>query len=275
MDLGINGRRALIFGGSRGIGRAVAGALAVQKVASEATESSGVRAAGYRIDAWDEPSTAALVSRITDDFGAIDLLFGVTRRPALEDRNVLPPGGWQSQLDNGFLRFKAVTETLLPGMQDRGWGRILWMIPWPAAGTSVERQLYAVMSAALSAWVRSIAANLAKDNVTLNLLRPAPVSRTAGSGAPSSRDENLAGSGSIPVDTTLSSATLPQPRPSCSAIPAAEYAARPSGSAVAAPIDRTELRNSAPGRGAIPHSRRTHFSHAKTLTPTLSQRERE
>ena len=195
MDLGIKGRRALIFGGSKGVGRAVAGTLAAegahvvvcarkewaaQKVALEAAENSGIRAKGYRIDAWDEPSTITLIGHIVEDFGAIDILFGVARRPALEDGNVLPQGGWQPQLDKGFLRFKAATETLLPGMRERRWGRILWMIPWPTAGTSVERQLHSVMTASLSAWIESIAVDLAKDNVTVNLLRPAPVSRTAG-----------------------------------------------------------------------------------------------
>lgn len=193
MDLGIKGRRALIFGGSRSIGRAVVGALATegadvavcarkewaaQKVAAEAAENSGVRAAGYKINAWDETSTISLISHIIDDFGAMDILFGIAGRPALEDRHVLPPGGWRSEFDKGFLRFKAATETLLPCMRDRRWGRILWMIPWPTAITSTERQLYSVMRAAMSAWLESIAAGLAMDNVTVNLLRPAPLSRT-------------------------------------------------------------------------------------------------
>jgi len=219
MDLGIKGRRALVFGGSKGIGRAVAGALAAEgaevavcarkewaarKVASEAAENSGVRARGYGIDAWEEASTVTLVDRIVDDFGAIDILFGVARRPVLEDRNALPPGGWETQLDKGFLRFKAVTETLLPGMRERHWGRILWMIPWPAPGTSVERQLYSVMTAALSAWVESAATDLARDNVAMNLLRPAPVSRTAGTGAASTHHESRQGSAPTHVDTTLS-----------------------------------------------------------------------
>ena len=219
MDLGIKGRRALIFGGSKGIGRAVAGALAAegaelavcarkewaaQKVASEAAGNSGVRARGYGIDAWDEQSTVALISRIVEDFGPIDILFGVARRPALEDRNALPPSGWQAQLDRGFLRFKAATEALLPGMQERHWGRILWMIPWRAAGTSVERQLYSVMTAALSAWVESAATDLAKDNVTMNLLRPAPVSRTAGIGTASTHHEFRQGAAPAQADTTLS-----------------------------------------------------------------------
>ena len=219
MDLGIKSKRALIFGGSRGMGRAVAGALAAagadvavcarkewaaQKVAAEAAENGGARAKGYRIDAWDEPSTVTLINRIVDDFGAIDILFGVARRPALEDRNVLPPGVWQTQLDKGFLRFKAVTETLLPGMQDRQWGRILWMIPWRTAGTSVERQLHSVMTAALSAWIGSIATDLAEDNVAVNLLKPTPVSRTAGANASSRHDKSHQGSMYSRTDKILS-----------------------------------------------------------------------
>ncbi len=192
MDLGIRGRRALILGGSRGIGRAVVDALAAEgaevavcarkewaakRVASEAAQRRGVRAAGYRIDAWDEESAIALVNRITGDFGAVDLLFGVARRPALEDRQQL---SWKERLDGGFLRFKATTETLLPGMRDRRWGRVLWMVPWPVRGTGAERQLHSVTGAALSAWLEVVAAEAAEDNVALNVLKPAPVSRTAG-----------------------------------------------------------------------------------------------
>ena len=89
---------------------------AAQKVASEATETSGVRATGYRINAWDEPSTVNLVKGIVDDFGAVNMLFGVARRSVLEDRNALSPSEWHTQLDQGFLRFKAVTEALLPSV---------------------------------------------------------------------------------------------------------------------------------------------------------------
>ncbi len=192
MDLGIRGRRALILGGSRGIGRAVAGVLAAEgaevavcarkewaakRVASDAAQACGVRTAGYRIDAWDEDSAVALVNRITGDFGAIDLLFGVARRPVLEDRQRL---SWKERLDDGFLRFRATTETLLLGMRDRRWGRVLWMVPWAVRGTSVERQLHSVTGAALSAWLEAVAAELAEDNVAMNVLKPAPVSRTAG-----------------------------------------------------------------------------------------------
>ena len=221
MDLRISGKRALVFGGSRGVGRAVARALAAngvdvavcarkewaaRKVAAEAAENSGVRAIGYKMDAWDAQSTVSLINRIVDDFGVIDILFGIARRPALEDGNVLSPDCWHSQLDSGFLRFKAVSETLTAGMQDRQWGRILWMIPWWNAGTSIERQLHSVMAAALSAWLQSIAANLAEDNVIVNVLRPPRMSKTTETGAAFSPRYGRSRRGSMPAtaDGTLS-----------------------------------------------------------------------
>lgn len=201
MDLGIRGRRALVFGGSRGVGRAVAGALAAegahlavcarkgwaaQRVASENVERSGVNAAGYRIEGWDAPSTVALVSRITEDFGDIDLLFGVARSPAPGEGRA---PSWETRLGNGFLGFRAATETLVHGMQRRGWGRVLWMIPWAAPETDAERQAHCVAGAALSAWLRSVAAGVAGDNVTLNVLLPAQAAGPRGSDARRSRGE--------------------------------------------------------------------------------------
>ena len=188
MELGIEGRCALVFGGSRGVGRAVAGALAAEgahvavcarkewaarRVAAEAAAGGGVRTAGYPLDAWDEPSATALVDRVLAEFGPIDILFGIARRPKLEPGRAL---SWKTQLDNGFLRFKAATEALLPLMRRRRWGRVLWMIPWPVSANGVERRLWSVTGAALSAWLESTAADAAGDNVTLNVLKPASLS---------------------------------------------------------------------------------------------------
>lgn len=65
-------------------------------MASEAVATSDIKAAGYGIDAWDEPSTLDLVSRVMDDFGSIDILFGIARRSWLQDRSELPTSEWQS-----------------------------------------------------------------------------------------------------------------------------------------------------------------------------------
>lgn len=204
MDLGIRGRNALVFGGSRGIGRAVAGVLAseganvavcarkewaARRVAAEAAEQ-GVKALGYPLEAWDEASAGAQVERVAHDFGAIDILFGIVRH-TLHDDGRSNPGAprWSARLDDGFLRFRALTEALLPGMRARRWGRVLWMVPWPETRDSAEGSVRAVTGAALAAWLHSVAVEAARDNVTLNVLKPPPFWRrvaATGRGRPES-----------------------------------------------------------------------------------------
>ena len=187
MDLGIKGRSALIWGGSRGVGRAVSGALAAEgasiavcarkrwaaeQVARETAEDHGVRAVGYGIGDQDERSAAKLAGRIASDFGGMDLLFGICRRPRLEERDGLSSDAWAAQFESGFLRLKTLTELLLPGMCERRWGRILWMIPSDGAATKLERQVHLLMSGLLANWLKSTANEVSRYNVVLNVLTP-------------------------------------------------------------------------------------------------------
>lgn len=199
MDLGIKGRSALIWGGSRGVGRAVSAALAAagadiavcarkrraaEQVAREAAEDHGVRAVGYGIGDPDEQSTVELVGRIASDFGGMDLLFGICRRPWLEERDGLSSDAWVAQFESGFLRLKTLTELLLTGMCERRWGRILWMIPSDGAATKLEGQVHLLMSGLLSAWLKSTAEDVSEHNVTLNVLMPGAISKVGANASP-------------------------------------------------------------------------------------------
>ena len=192
MDLGLKDRSALIWGGSRGVGRAVSAALAAEganvavcarkhraaeQVAREAVEDHGVRAAGYGIGAPDEQSMVELVGHIARDFGGMDLLFGICRRPWLEERDGLSSDAWVAQLESGFLRLKTLTELILPGMCERRWGRILWMIPSDGAATKLEGQVHLLLSGLLATWLKSTAKEVSEYNVTLNVLRPGAIAR--------------------------------------------------------------------------------------------------
>ena len=153
-------------------------------VAREAAEDHGVRAVGYGIGDPDEQSTVELVGRIAADFGDMDLLFGICRRPWLEARDGLSSDAWVAQFESGFLRLKTLTELLLPGMCERRWGRILWMIPSEGAATKLERQVHQLMSGLLSTWLKSTAEEASEHNVALNVLTPGAISRVGTTASP-------------------------------------------------------------------------------------------
>lgn len=119
MDIGIKGKRALVWGGSRGVGRAVAKALAsegadvavcarkqwaAEHVAREVAEISGVKSFGYGIDGTDEHSAVAPVLRAMEAFGGLDIFFGISRRPELGEDRELTSEDWMLQFESGFLR---------------------------------------------------------------------------------------------------------------------------------------------------------------------------
>ena len=111
-----------------------------------------------------------LAERIAAEFGGVDLLFGIQRRPKLEERRGLSADAWAAQFESGFLRLKSLTETLLTDMRERRWGRVLWMVPSGGPATELERQVHRLVSGLLSGWLKSIAGELYDCNVTLNVL---------------------------------------------------------------------------------------------------------
>jgi NAD(P)-dependent dehydrogenase (short-subunit alcohol dehydrogenase family) len=189
VDLGISGRLALVTGASRGIGRAVAVALAGEGVDVVAVARGGpdldataveVRKVGVRCDAVvaDVSTTAgvAAVLAALADIGSPDILVnnvgGAPQRDVLE----LSEKDWSRTIEKNLLSAARLCAALVPSMCDRSWGRVVNIGSVAADQVSPRLAQYGAAKAALVSYTRSLAASVAGFGVLVNIVLPGPTS---------------------------------------------------------------------------------------------------
>ncbi len=179
MDLGIEGRVALVLGASKGIGRGIAGALAREgaRVAISSRSREGLDRAAAEIDGEvsvfpadtdDLDRMAELPREVEAQLGPVEILVANTGGP--------PPGGaldhgteeWERAFRSLVLAPKALIEAVLPAMRERGWGRIV-----NVASTSIVEPIpgLALSNAnrmAARGLLETLAREVAADGVTVN-----------------------------------------------------------------------------------------------------------
>ena len=183
MEMGLEGRVALVVGASAGIGRGIAEALAAEgarvAIASRSREridaaAAAIGATGFVWDTSDLDGADDLVASVEESLGGlVDILVCNTGGPSAgADPLGFPRDAWETAHRSLVLAPLALVEAVMPGMRERGWGRILNI-----ASTSVREPIGALVlsnaerSAALAAW-KTIAGRVAADGVTLNTLLP-------------------------------------------------------------------------------------------------------
>ena len=179
MELGIAGRVALVTGGSRGIGRAIAAELAAEgarvAISSRSPEEAAAELGvlGVPHDAADLDGVPALVDAVSGSLGPIDILVTNTGGPpAGPDPLGFPRAEWEEAYRTLVLHPMALVERVVPDMRSRGWGRVV-----NVASTSVREVLAHLTlsnvhrTATLAAW-KTIAREVAADGVTVNSVLP-------------------------------------------------------------------------------------------------------
>ena len=186
MDLGLQGKTALVLGGSKGLGRGVADALAGEGVAvamlargKEALDHAvaeitarGGRAIGLSADLADWPAVEKAAMSARDQLGPIDILLNNSGGPPPSRVIGIAPEIWEAQFRAMVLVFFRLTDLMLPDMRQRGWGRILNVASESVIQPIPQIAISNTLRGAVIGWAKTLAGEVARDGITVNTLLP-------------------------------------------------------------------------------------------------------
>jgi 3-oxoacyl-[acyl-carrier protein] reductase len=179
MDLGIDRRVALVMGASQGVGRGVAGALAREgaRVAmasrsaerlAEAAGSIDGETATLVADTGDLERMAGLPGEVEGELGPIEIMVTNTGGPPLGESLDHGVEEWEGAYRSLVLAPRVLIEAVLPGMRERGWGRIVnvgsgsMVEPIPGLALSNAHRMAAV------GFFKTLSREVAGDGITVN-----------------------------------------------------------------------------------------------------------
>ncbi|MGE4219407.1 MAG: SDR family oxidoreductase [Alphaproteobacteria bacterium] len=186
MDIRLNGRTALITGGSMGLGKAMAtrfaesgAAVAIlarrqdildEAVADIRAKAPGATVAGIACDVTRADEIEKAVATAIRDLGKVDILVNNAGSSARGAFLSLTDNDWQADFDLKLFAAIRLTRLLMPGMIERNWGRVINVLNTAAKAPPAEGAPTAVTRAAGMALTKILASEGAPHNVLVNAL---------------------------------------------------------------------------------------------------------
>ena len=187
MDLGIRGRRALVGGGSRGLGRAVAERLAgegcalalwarsetaLETAAEELREAHGGQVETIVADAREPGAALAIAGSATELLGGVDILVLNAGGPPTSEPTATNAAEWASAFQLLATTPIDLATRLLGPMREAGWGRIVAILSYTIRQPIPNLSYSNAGRAALAAWLKTVSRSVAADGVTVNGVMP-------------------------------------------------------------------------------------------------------
>ena len=182
--LRLDDRVALVTGGAGGIGSAIArdlasmgaavGLLDVDRDGVRAVAASLERATGVAVDLTRSADIDAAVDRVVAELGPVDVFISNAGWDKIEPFVESQPETWDRLIAVNLRPAIQLTHRLLPEMQARGWGRLVYVSSDAARVGSSGEAVYAACKAGLIGFAKTIAREAARQGVTSNVVCPGP-----------------------------------------------------------------------------------------------------
>jgi 3-oxoacyl-[acyl-carrier protein] reductase len=186
MDLGLRDRACVVTGGSRGIGLEVARELTTEhagvlllgrneQALRTAAAACGPGARWIALDVTDADAGERVVNTCLEHFGRLDVLVNAAGATNVRAIDELTDADWQQQWDLNVMAPMRLMRAALPGMVNRGWGRIVNVSSSSGKRPGQRNVAYSVAKAAELSLSRAYADAYAKRGVLINAVTPGPV----------------------------------------------------------------------------------------------------
>jgi 3-oxoacyl-[acyl-carrier protein] reductase len=187
VDLGLRGRNALVGGASAGLGRASAerlasegcrlvlwsrGGEALDRAADEIRHNYSTQVVTVAGDAADPSTAGKVAAEALRALGQIDIVVLNAGGPPPSDATRTDPGEWRRSFQLLAVTPIELTTLLLPGMRERGWGRVVSILSSGIRAPISELVYSGACRSALAAFLKTISIEVMADGVTVNGVLP-------------------------------------------------------------------------------------------------------
>ena len=185
----LDGRTALVTGGSRGLGKAMARAYAehganimicsrnsteLESAAKEIADGLTIRAEWVTADLAQRGEAQRLADEALQRFGRVDVLVNNAGSNVPERADAITDEAWDRILELNLSGIMRLTRALLPQMMERRWGRVIHISSVLGLGGKAGRATYSATKSALIGMARSSALDAGPFGVTVNCISPGP-----------------------------------------------------------------------------------------------------